>query len=240
MIKNKRLFVLVLLSIIVQMIFLKFSSLEISRFPFLDGVPLTSSRMLTYQYLLYWYFPVIVMSFYFSGNLREAIRFKGIPYITRRYSKCMFMIKQFLSMFFSVVFFTSFQFLIFKLFKVNTYDLSINTYTYMMVIYVGSLVVMISIQMYMELLFKSEIAQLIVSIYILVPILLSAEFQKTTILSNYFFLSNYAMGLRNGLNDLDLLSNTLVNSSYGMIGIVLLEVLLVWISIQRFKKLDIM
>lgn len=240
MIKNKRLFVLVLLSIIVQMFFLKLSNLEISQFPFLDGVPLTSSRMLTYQYLLYWYFPVIVMSFYFSGNLREAIRFKGIPYITRKYSKSMFMMKQFLSMFFSLVFFISFQFFIFTLFKVNTYDLSLNTYTYMMIIYTGSLVVMFSMQMYMELLFKAEIAQLIVSIYILVPILLSAEFQKTAMFSNYFFLSNYAMGLRNGLNDLDLLSNTIVNSSYGMIGIMLLEVLLVRLSIQRFKKLDIM
>lgn len=240
MIKNKRLFVLVLLSIIVQIIFLKLSNLEISQFPFLDGVPLTSSRILTYQYLLYWYFPVIVMSFYFSGNLRESIRSKGIPYITRRYSKSIFMIKQFLSMFFTLLFFIAFQFFIFKLFKINTYDLSINTYMYMMIIYVGSLVVIFSIQMYMELLFKSEIAQLIVSIYVLAPTLLSAEFQKAAMLLNYFFLSNYAMGLRNGLNDLDVLSSNIVNSSYGMISIVFLEILFVWLSIQRFKKLDIM
>lgn len=219
MIKNKRLFLLVIISIMGQIFFFKQSGLELSKFPFLDGVPLISSSTLTYQYLLYWFFPLAVISFYFSGDLRDSIRIRGLPYITRKYNKTYFIIKQFISMFLTLSIFVVVQFLLFYVFDVNTYDLLFEDYAKMTILYVASLLLIFSIQMYLELVVRSEISQAMICIYIVVPALLSKELIQNFFWFKYLFLSNYSMGLRNGFNNFNPLSEFLVDGMYS-IGII--------------------
>lgn len=240
MVKNKRLFLLVIVSIVGQLFFFKQSGLELSKFPFLDGVPLTSSNTLTYQYLLYWFFPIAVMSFYFSGDLRDSIRIRGLPYITRRYNKTHFIIKQFISMFLTLSMFVGCQFLFFYVFDMSTYELLFEDYAKMTILYVASLLLIFSAQMSLELIVKSEISQAMTCVYIVVPALLSKELVQNFLGFNYLFLSNYSMGLRNGFNNFNPLSESLVSGTY-VIGIIaFLELSIILLSVKRFKNMDIM
>lgn len=182
---NYKFLLLVGLSVIIQAImYTKFELLN-TNMPFLDGVPLTESDYLIYRYLMLWSLPIIFLSFYFSGLVSTAIKESGAIYFTRSYSKAFWLFKRHFIIFNSTAFFVAFQFLTFTLLKQSGQIVAPKTLVIPFITYLLILVILFSMQQLMELFIKSELAHLLVNVYLILSILLATEAKKV---SEYFVL----------------------------------------------------
>ncbi|NRG38541.1 DUF2705 family protein, partial [Bacillus subtilis] len=60
---------LILVAIIFQATLSSYNNNNV--FPFLDGIPISTSDQYDYQAILLWFIPIVSLSFCFSGSIRE-------------------------------------------------------------------------------------------------------------------------------------------------------------------------
>jgi hypothetical protein len=239
MVKNKKFFIFVLLTIIIQAIVISKFNLISTEFPFLDGVPLTSSQALEYRYLLNWYLPIISISFYFSGYLSNLVKTQGAVFFVRAYSKPKWIIKQYVSIIMVLLLFIIFQTVIFSFMRLGNSVFSIENFIKSFSIYFLTLLTLFSIQQLLELYIKPEIAHLIVNVYIVLSILITTDQQNVSSFSNYFLLPNYGMGFKNGLSQIPEFKMYIIDYFRGIIVLLIIQFTVIGLSIKRIKKMDL-
>ncbi|RZI50147.1 DUF2705 domain-containing protein [Aeribacillus pallidus] len=240
MIINKKFLIFVLLAILMQEILISGFDLLNTNFPFLDGVPITSSQALEYRYLLNWYLPIISMSFYFSGYFSDFTRIHGIAFFVRTYCKSKWIIKQYLYMFIVLLFFTMFQIVICTFFELGTSTISITNFIKSLSIYLLTLQTLFSIQLLLELYINPKISHLIMNIYIVASVLMSNQLYGSSKLLQYLFLPNYGMGFKNGLSQIPEFPEHTIDYFTGLPILLIMQILIMFLSIYKIKKMDLL
>ncbi|MBB3908823.1 DUF2705 family protein [Anoxybacteroides rupiense] len=237
---NKKFFLLVSLTIIMQGILLDTLNLINTNFPFLDGIPITSSHALEYRYLLNWYLPIIGMSFYFSGYLSDVTRIHGIAFFVRTYSKSKWIIKQYLRILAHLLLFIALQMFVSVLFDLGQSTFSKPNLIKALSMYLLTLLVLLSIQLLIELYVKESVAHLIINIYIVFSVLITNQLHSFPKLFHYFFLPVYGMGFRNGLSQMPKFKLYTIDYFTGFFILLIIQVALVYFSTIKIKNMDLL
>ncbi|AIM15976.1 DUF2705 family protein [Neobacillus sp.] len=240
MIINRKFLIFVLLTIIMQGILISRFNLINTNFPFLDGIPITSSHALEYRYLLNWYLPIISMSFYFSGYLSDLTRIHGITFFVRTYSKSKWIIKQYLCMLMILLLFTIFQTVIFTLLGLGKSTFSTTNFIKSLSIYLLTLLTLFSIQILLELYIKTKISHLIINIYIVSSVLMTNQLYGSSKLLQYLFLPNYGMGFRNGLSQIPEFKIHTIDYLIGLFILLIIQTAVIYLSVNKIKKMDLL
>ena len=244
MIINKRLFLFVILTIIVQVITINNFNAIYTSFPFLDGVPITSSYALENQYFIYWYLPIVGMSFYFSGYLSDELQTYGKILFTRNYSRKKWVIKRYLSLIIVLSLFIIVQLISFNFLLEDTsfIILSQEKIIILLVMYFLTLLTLFSIQLLLELYMTPQLSQLVINAYIVVSVLITK--QLFTIgapkFIYYFFLPNYGMGFKTNSSNIPQFQNEVVNYTIGFLILLILLASVLLFTIAKVKKMDIL
>lgn len=238
--KSRKFFLFVLLTIIIQVIFTSKFNLINTQFPFLDGVPITSTFGLEYRYLLNWYLPIISMSFYFSGYLSELVKAQSVVFFIRNYSKSKWILKQYLSMILVLFTFVVFQALLFAFTTSDNLVFSFENFSKSFLIYFLTLVTLFSMQQLLELYIKSEFAHLAINIYIVLSVLLAEKVYHASTFFSYFLLPNYGMGFKNGLSQVPEFKIYSVDYFNAIIILIFIQLIVIGLSFRRIKNMDLM
>nr|WP_309100367.1 DUF2705 family protein [Fredinandcohnia onubensis] len=242
MLQKKRLFIFVLFTIIIQAIVINRFELIHSKFPFLDGVPITPSESLNFRYLLNWYIPIIGMSFYFSGFLSTAITNYGPSFFVRSYSKEKWVYKQLFSISFHLFLFVCFQTVI-NLFTPTELSFTFVHFMKLFILYYLTLFILFSIQSLLDLFVQPEISLLIVNLYIIFSILAvngMINYQLPQFVK-YIFMPNIGMGFKNGLTIISTFQMDIIQFNYiECLLFLVIDLLLISILVvKRVKKMDL-
>lgn len=242
MIHNRGLFLFVLATIILQATIVYNSELLYTNFPFLDGVPVTTSFLLENRYLLTWYLPVVSMSVYFTGYLGDTLGKYGKILMVRNYSKEKWVLKQYIHTATNLLVFVLCQIFVYYWLSIGYPLLSLEVTIKLVVMYYLTLLSLFSFQLLLELYISPQISQLAVNTYIIFSIFLTSNMFEYNLPKMYYYLMlpNYGMGLRTGLSDIDNFSNTVMEFSIGFIIIILFQIVITLLSVNRIKKIDIM
>jgi hypothetical protein len=237
--KNKKAFLLVLLTIIMQRIIISNSSLEYNIFPFLNGVPIVSKITIHNLYLIQWYLPIFFIISYFTGELHELINGYRIYMVIRNYSKIKLLSNTIIKIYGILLIFLFFQLGIFSINSTEFKSLSIKAVILMILMYYFTFTLLILIQFFMEYFFAPQVANLIVNIYIISSITFTNLFTTNNSMKviNYFLLPNYALGFRNGvINNYD----NGIKYQYSIAFILLANIFVILLIIMKFNKKDLL
>lgn len=237
MIQRKWFFLFVLVTILMQTIFINKFNLLYSGYPFLDGVPATPSESLNYRYLLNWYLPIISMSFFFTGYLKDTIYTYGPSFFIRSYSKPKWVMKRLCYLAVILGFFVLFQWML-SIVTIQEWTFP----AFALLAYFLTLYLLFSMQLLLELYLKSEIAQLVINIYIVFSILVSSHLDSSLLGegNNYFFVPLYGMGFRNGLSDIIQFQTHDIHLFSGFVILIVLLLGVALISMLKVKKMDLL
>lgn len=100
------------------------------------------------------------------------------------------------------------------------------------------LCVVITLQVLLEMYISTELALIIVNVYILLPGILM--FQGDMAYWNYFMVTNYSMLYRNGYLILDKMNPSMIDGTTALLILVVVEVLLLLCIARKIKRLDIL
>ncbi|WNB92538.1 DUF2705 family protein [Bacillus sp. NEB1478] len=241
MIKNRVFFLLVILTMVVQVLFMNDFDTLYSSFPFLDGVPITPSYSLETIFLLYWFLPIVAMSFYFSGSCSDNLKHYGKILITRNYSRSRWMLNQYFSVLIVLLTFCLIQFIIFSLLFINeTTSLQPVAAIKLFIMYFFTLSTLFSFQLALELYLSPQLSQLIVNGYIVVSVLFTQQIYNSALkLMNYLLIPNYAMGFKTGLTPIPAFQTDLISFLFGLFILIILMACTVVLSVVRIRKMDI-
>lgn len=242
MIQNKKLFIFVLLSILIQSYLIYKSDMLYSSLPFTDGVPISPSFVIINRYLINWYLPVVAISFYISGYMEESLSKYGKFLIVRSYSKTLWVLNQFSKLVINLFLFASFQLISFWVGPFLEIRYSFDHLILLISLYYLTLLTLFCIQIYLELFLSQQLSLLIVNGYIILSIVISSSFSngKTGGLLNYFLLPNFGMGLKNGLSSVNAFQPTNLNYLFCLIILITLIFIIVALTIRRFNRVDIL
>lgn len=241
MLKNRALFILVVIIMIIQAVFLNHFDTLYSSFPFLDGVPITSSYALENKFLVYWYLPIVAMSFYFTGYCNDVLKTYGKVIIIRNYGRTRWLYHRFGSMMIVTFIFVVIQVLIFRfLLTDSTINLEVIEVIKLLAMYFLTLSTLFALQLAMELFISPQVSQLIVNAYIVVSILITKQIYLIGGgFIYYLLLPNYAMGFRNGLTSIPEFQTPIISYPISITVLIIIIALIVGFSISRIKKIDI-
>ncbi|RYL87313.1 DUF2705 family protein [Sporolactobacillus sp. THM19-2] len=239
---NERSFLFVLVLIIIQSLLShRFDPLN-APFLFLEGVPVSMQSGIMYQLLIYWYIPIVGMSFYFCGKVHETLVSYGQLKIIRNFSKSRWMLGFYGRLYLFVLIFVLIQVCCTWISNQGwATDLARPVILQQLILYILALIVLFSMQMFLELFVNGQVAQLITNLYIILTILLTYfnySFHGWSVL-NYLGIPNYGMGLRTNLTTLNTFGEALVPSEIGMIILIFIESCILYFSIRRIKVMDI-
>ncbi|MCR8872004.1 DUF2705 family protein [Peribacillus frigoritolerans] len=244
MIHSNKIFIFVVITIIIQAVLMRNFDFLHTGYLFLDGVPITSSYQLESKFLLYWYLPIVAMSFYFTGYFKKIVQTYGKLILIREYNKTKWMLIRYFLLMRDLILFVFCQISVFSIdILLQHNELHIVENLQKIFMYYLSLLIIFSIQLLLELLLDIQIAQLIINIYIVISVIAVKMFftNDVTKFIYYTLIPNYGMGFRNGLsNNVPLFQSDLINSTIGLYILLSLQILLVVISIVKFKKIDIL
>lgn len=241
---KERSFVFVSFLLIVQAIFLhRFNQLEVPLL-FLEGVPVSMQSSIMYQLLTYWYIPVVGMSFYFSGRVHDHLVGYGQLILIRNYSKNKWMIQLYGRLYLFIFIFVFLEICFSWISKqgLATVFARPSLLVQQIVAYSLTLIVLFSIQMFLELYLPAQVAQLIINLYIIFTILMTYynESLNGWTVFNYFGIPNYGMGLRTGTTALNEFGRSLVPLTNGTAILIAIELCILYLSARRIKFMDIM
>lgn len=242
MIKNKALFLLVIIIMIIQALLINDFETLYSSLPFLDGVPITSSYALENKFLVYWILPIVAMSFYFTGYCRDALVTYGKIIIIRNYGRTRWLNKRYLSMLIVSFIFVVIQALIFKfLLTDSNINLEVIEITKLLFIYFLTISTLISLQLTMELFISPQASQLIVNAYVVISIILAKQMYVFGAggFIYYLLLPNYAMGFKNGLTSIPEFQTPVISYLIGITILISILVFVLFIASKKIKKMDI-
>lgn len=231
-------FLFVVAAVILQAILM--TSVSTEAFPFLDGIPITASEFL----ILYWYLPIVSLSFYFTGYVKFNLNSYGILKLSRKYSKSKWIVSRYINTMLVLFIFTLIQLFVFYINTVMIQDdqyVFNNNFFKLTIMYYLTLLVLYSIQLLLELFVSPHIAQLIVNIYIVFSLFIAKQLYllEAPKAMNYFLISNYSNGYRNGLSTLFDIENVCIDYSVGFFILIILQITIVTMSILKVRKMDI-
>ncbi|MFG6497019.1 DUF2705 family protein [Fictibacillus sp. UD] len=241
MLKNRALFLLVVIIMIIQAVLLNHFDTLYSSLPFLDGVPITSSYALENKFLVYWFLPIVAMSFYFTGYCSDVLKTYGKVIIIRNYGRTRWLFNRFVSMMIVTLIFVVIQVLIFRfLLTDSTINLEGIEVIKLLAMYFLTLSALFALQLVMELFISPQVAQMVVNVYIVVSLLLTKQIYLIGGgFIYYLFLPNYAMGFRNGLTSISEFQTPIISYPIGITVLMIIIASIVGFSISRIKKIDI-
>lgn len=108
----------------------------------------------------------------------------------------------------------------------------------MVLMYYFFLEAIILIQFYLEFFVKPQIANIAVNIFMILSIILTNTFYNSKLINflKYVFIPNLGMGFRNGTVNNEF---TVIHYSYGIIIILLLNLTLIVLSINKLRRKDL-
>ncbi|MGY2644091.1 DUF2705 family protein [Bacillus inaquosorum] len=237
---------LILVAIIFQATLSSYNNNNV--FPFLDGIPISTSDQYDYQAILLWFIPIVSLSFCFSGNIREKyISYEQLK-LVREHSKAKWVISQFLNITVILLIFTLSQITIFYIYSlVSLHNLDVisvfnNGFVMMALMYYLTLLNLFSFQLFLELYYTSQIAQLNISVYIIFSLILTKKLVQLNSpkIIHYFLIPNYSNGLRTGLSDFSHSGTSVIKPSLGLFILIILQVTIVILSVLKFKNIDML
>lgn len=218
-----------------QAFFYQQSGLSASAFPFLDGVPIGVSHSKELRYLMIWYFPIFFISVFFSGFLREGLVVRGIPAITRNFSKAKWALMELGRMVLHVALLVALQCLIFAAGNEAGTEISLRT-VYSAAMYFLLLTGLTAFQSLLDLYWPPKAVLLAVNGFVVASIL-SAEWMAGAV-GGFIPLPTAAMGMANGLSA-SALSQPLADPLWtGILLLGLVGVTVIWI-VKRIGRMDI-
>ncbi|MBR0581375.1 DUF2705 family protein [Bacillus altitudinis] len=237
----------IFLSIVFQMIFIKSNSSIELIFPFLSGVPVSSSTQLENLTLLYWYLPIVAMSFYFSGYIRDNLYSYGKLKLVRNYNKSKWIVLRFTNMMLTLLGFVLIQILVFYLSSIYL-EHNFNTFTFtteifmLIIMYFLTLLCLFSIQLTLELFITPQLSQLALNMYIIVSIFAAKQLYTLNAPSflYYVLIPNYNNGFRTGLSHFNGIEKYLIHYPIGLLILIILQIGLVFLAAFKIKKMDIL
>lgn len=235
--KNKLLIFFIIISIIIQKMLYVLDSNDYL-ISFLYGVPVVSSSIVHNLQLIKWYVPIFFIINYFSGSLDEILNGYGIVLIIRKRNKTELLLKKILTLKITLVFFVLFQIFIFIFLPYGFKYESIEKTIIMVLMYYFFLEAIILIQFYLEFFVKPQIANIAVNIFMILSIILTNTFYNSKLINflKYVFIPNLGMGFRNGTVNNEF---TVIHYSYGIIIILLLNLTLIVLSINKLRRKDL-
>ncbi|MBR0011345.1 DUF2705 domain-containing protein, partial [Bacillus subtilis] len=201
-------------------------------FPFLDGIPISTSGHYEYQNILLWFVPIVSLSFCFSGSIRDTyISYEQLK-LVREHSRVKWVTSQFLIITVVLLIFTLSQIAIFYIYSlVSLHNLDINSvinkrFVMMTLMYYLTLLNLFSFQLFMELYYKSQIAQLNISVYIIFSLILAKKLVQLNSpkVIHYFLIPNYSNGLRTGLSYYSQSGTAIIEPLLGLFIIIILQI----------------
>ncbi|MEC0348014.1 DUF2705 family protein [Peribacillus frigoritolerans] len=240
--RHYRLIIFVFFTILLQAFFMRdFSDFQL-QYPFLLGVPLTSNSQLNYQFLIYWYLPIVALTFYFSGFINDVLEKKGVLEIIRNHNLKKWILKRLFFMSSFLLVFIVFQTLVFLIFFPNNQLISFEQLV-LWINYYLMLLILIGIQLVLELIFSSKIALLCINIYIVGSLLLTQEIYDNS-WSNLYFVAyltvpNYGMGFKTGYNIIHFYTE-IINRHVTLPVLITVNLLILLFVLKRMKKIDIL
>lgn len=236
--KNRKLFMLVVITILFQRIIISNIYLEYYSYPFLNGVPITNNIIIHNLYLIQWFFPLYFVMIYFSGSIDNLLYGYGKLLILRRNSKIKIFLMLLFKNYFIMLLFLLIHCIIFSLGNSNYKLLSLKQILMMFFIYYMTLITLVSMQMFTEFYMIPQVSNLLISIYILMSILIENQLllMGRVTFFNYILIPNFAMGFRNGV-----ISSVSKNINYtcDLIILVSLNFLITIFSIVKLRKKDL-
>ncbi|MGD2436095.1 DUF2705 family protein [Bacillus velezensis] len=212
-------------------------------FPFLDGVPISTSN--DYFLILYWYLPIMAMAFFITGYFRVALHSHGMLNLTRNYSRFKWILTRFLNVMFVLFLFVSAQILFFYTNSVMFqpyYQIFNKMFILLTVMYYLSLLITFSFQLLLELFIEPQLAQLTTNIYIIFSIILAKQLYiiGAPNFISYLLIPNYGNGFRNGLSYVAVHQGVIIHYTVGFFILITLQICIIGVSVLKFKKMDIL
>ena len=211
-----------------------------ANFAFLLGVQIAGNTKMVSDELMYWLLPIIALTFYFSGFIRDSLSKYGFLYIIRGISRIRWWIQKIVVAICTVIIFILLQLLIFYMMTDTTIDTTSTEFIGLVIQYFLMLMTLIFIQLTCELFIESNVAHLIITLYIVSSVLIAHIIYPFVPSNQYFwlFLPLNGMGANTGvamLNSISALISTQVAISVLFISMVAVFIL----SIVKVKKIDI-
>ncbi|MFH0346688.1 DUF2705 family protein [Bacillus vallismortis] len=240
--RQYRLIIFVSFTILLQAFFMRnFQDFKL-QYPFLLGVPITSNNQLNYQFLIYWYLPIVALIFYCSGFVNDVLQKKGVLEIIRNHNVKKWILRRYFFMSCVLLAFTVFQVLVFFIFFPNKQLISLEQLV-LSINYFLMLFTLIGIQMVLELIFSSKVALLFINIYIVGSLLLTQEIYDNNWSGLYFFayltVPNYGMGFKTGYNIFHF-NTEIINEHVTLPVLITVNLLILFFVLKRMNKIDIL
>lgn len=230
--------ILILIAIFVQLGLLIYIGDDLSLIAFLNGAPNTSQFQTNILTLMAWYFPISLLCFYFMNHLKEKYTTYGPLLFTRANTRVSFLIKTLTISFGKIGVYLAVQTFIFGLFMPSNKVFSLMDQILVITLHGFVLCVVITLQVLLEMYISTELALIIVNVYILLPGILM--FQGDMAYWNYFMVTNYSMLYRNGYLILDKMNPSMIDGTTALLILVVVEVLLLLCIARKIKRLDIL
>ncbi|WP_141603788.1 DUF2705 family protein [Terrilactibacillus laevilacticus] len=243
MIKRKKLFIFVIATVIIQVLYMQPLNFSNVTFPFLDGVPMNTSYQLQNRFLLNWYVPLVSISFYFSGLLKDELIEYGPMIITRNTSRIGWVLKKYVYMLLILVVFLICQLAIFYFYSHLNHQLNIHKHIYKaLLIYYVTLVLLYSLQIFLEMFINPRLSLIIMNVYIVFSILIVVTLENLhfPMFLNYLFFPNYLMGFRNGLSDITQFNHVIIHFSLGLWTVIIINMIVFILLILRITKIELL
>jgi hypothetical protein len=233
---NIKLILFYFAAVIIQISFYESTESALSSFPFLDGVPLTSSTVIESKYLMQWYFPIFFILLYFSGSFRKNLVASGIPFLIRNDRKGIWIIRQVMGIFMKTAIFILIQLGVYLLFVRNRPDVS--DYSWLLMLYFLSIFCVICFQLILEMYLAPQYSLLLSNVLIITSTLVHTKIATSELNAlNYLLIIPQGMGLRNGLAEEDIVQR--INLPMVLSIEIALIVFVLIIASCKMKKMDI-
>ncbi|MFP7255177.1 DUF2705 family protein [Terribacillus goriensis] len=233
---NFKLILFLMMAMLVQSYFYISTQSALSAFPFLDGVPITSSSVIESKYLIQWYFPVFFILLYFSGGIKRELVSNGIPFLIRNDRKGTWFIRKLAVIFFMTILFILFQLSVYMVLAEKLPDISV--YCWLLLLYFLSIFAAISFQILLDMYIAPQHSLLLTNILIIISILIHTRVANSGIYAlAYALLIPQGMGLRNGMVEGDTLLHTNILVSFATT--ILFIMITLAIAGRKMKKMDI-
>ncbi|WP_047980205.1 DUF2705 family protein [Ornithinibacillus contaminans] len=240
--KSKGIILFVFLLTFIQSL-LYLNTLQYS-FGFLHGVPFFNSNQFELKLLLYWFLPIVGLSFYFSGYIKDVLRTYGEMILLRNYSKVKWIIKRYFNMVIIVTIFTVSQISVSYIVSSlggHYHFVGVIEFLKLIIAYYLFLVTIFTIQLFLELYVSPQVSQMMVSIYIVLSIILTKQLFSLKIpgIVYYILLPTLGMGLRNGVSSVLNDQPKIINFWTGVFILLIIKGIVIYFSVVRLKKMDI-
>ena len=219
-----------IISLIIQIVYFNNSD-KFYKFGFAIGIERSIKQLDMGVDLVYVTLPVLFIIFLFSGSIHQITSGYGKLLIIRNYSKTRLYLKNYIKTFSSVVLLVIFETLFYILCN-NMFHASDCDILKSVIMYCVVLNLIVSLQTFLELFIMPHIANIIVFIYCYISYFIAQIFTENEIIKILLFPC-LLFGMQNSTSESNIIYYIFLCST------ILLNLLLVIISIIRFKKTDI-